>query len=173
MKHAKSELGSDVLTVGGESAGATLAVATLIRLRDRHDYTRVRAASLAYGNYDASMTPSQSLAPDERNPVSVVGKTSLRKFVEAYLPEGVNPRDPDVSPLYADVHGMPPALFTVGTIDPLLDDSLFLHARWIAAGNDAELAVYPGASHAFNSLPMAQGRVADARLDRFLKRAIA
>jgi acetyl esterase len=171
--HAKAELGSDVLTLGGESAGATLAVATLIRLRDRHDYSRVRAVSLAYGNYDASMTPSQSLAPDEGNPVSFVGKTSLRKFVETYLPAGVNPREPDVSPLYADVRGMPPALFTVGTIDPLLDDSLFLHARWVAAGNQAELAVYPGASHAFNSLPMPQGRVADARIDRFLKRAIA
>jgi acetyl esterase len=172
VKHAKSELGSDVLTLGGESAGATLAVATLIRLRDRHDYTRVRAVSLAYGNYDASMTPSQSLAPDEGSPISFVGKTSLRKFVEAYLPAGVNPRDPDVSPLYADVHRMPPALFTVGTIDPLLDDSLFLHARWIAAGNDAELAVYPGASHAFNSLPMPQGAAADARIARFLKGAI-
>jgi acetyl esterase len=36
MKNAKSEFGTDVLTIGGESAGATLAVATLLRLRDRH-----------------------------------------------------------------------------------------------------------------------------------------
>jgi acetyl esterase/lipase len=171
VKNAKSEFGTDVLTIGGESAGTTLAVATLVRLRDRHGYAGFRAASLAYGNVDASMTPSQSLAPDKGAPVTFVGKSSLRKFVEAYLPSGTNPRDPDVSPLYSDLNHMPRALFTVGTLDPLLDDSLFMHARWIAAGNEAELAVYPGAPHAFNALPMPQGPEADARIDAFLKRA--
>ena len=38
---------------------------------------------------------------------------------------------------------MPPAFFTVGTADALLDDTLFMHARWIAAGNNAQLAIYP------------------------------
>jgi acetyl esterase len=51
--------------------------------------------------------------------------------------------------------------------------SLFLHARWIAAGNEAELAVYPGAPHAFNSLPMPQGPAANARIEAFLKRAVS
>ena len=53
-----------------------------------------------------------------------MGRTSLRKYVEAYLPTGVDPRGPDVFPLYANLHGLPPALFTIGTADPLLDDSL-------------------------------------------------
>jgi acetyl esterase len=52
----------------------------------------------------------------------------------------------------------------------LLDDSMFLHARWLAAGNEAELAVYPGAPHGFNSLGMPQAAAADARIDDFLKR---
>src|SRR5204863_507009 len=49
-------------------------------------------------------------------------------------------RDPQFSPLYADLRGLPPALLTVGTLDPLLDDSVFLAARWELAGNEATLA---------------------------------
>lgn len=168
-KHAKSELGTDVLTIGGESAGATLAAATLLRLRDRHGYTGFRAANMTCGNFDASMTPSQLRAGDG----GIVGKVGLRKYVEAYLPAGRDRRDPDVSPLYANLEKMPPALFTVGTIDSLLDDSLFMHARWVAAANSATLAIYPGAIHAFTTLPMPQSPAANARIDAFLKRAIS
>jgi acetyl esterase len=170
LKNAKSEFGSDALTIGGESAGATLTAATVLRMRDRHGYTGFRAANLAYGNFDSSMTPSQRHTPEKG---ILVGRTSIHKFREAYLPKGVDPQDPDVSPLYANLKNMPPAIFTVGTIDPLLDDSLFLYARWISAGNEAELAVYPGAPHAFNIFPMPQGPAANARIDGFLKRAIS
>ncbi|MGA9884843.1 MAG: alpha/beta hydrolase fold domain-containing protein [Candidatus Acidiferrales bacterium] len=166
----KAEFGTDALTIGGESAGATLAAATLLRMRDRHSYTGFRAANLSYGNYDTSMTPSQSLSPERG---LLVGKLSIRKFAEAYLPKGVDPRDPDVSPLWARLEKMPPAIFTVGTLDPLLDDSMFMYARWIAAGNEAQLAVYPGAPHVFNMAPMPQAAEANARIDSFLKNAIA
>jgi acetyl esterase/lipase len=64
------------------------------------------------------------------------------------------------------------SLSTVGTFDPLLDDSMFLHARWFAAENEVELAVYPGAPHGFNSLGMPQAAAADARIDHFLKRSL-
>jgi acetyl esterase len=170
VKNAKSEFGTDALTIGGESAGATLAAAVLLRMRDRHGYTGFRGANLTYGNYDSSMTPSQMLSPDRG---ILVGKLSIQKFREAYLPKEVDPRDPDVSALYADLKNMPPAIFTIGTIDPLLDDTLFMYARWIAAGNEAELAIYPGAPHAFNNFPLPQGAAANARIDAFLKRTIS
>src|SRR5579862_2009815 len=109
VKNAKSEFGSDVLTIGGESAGATLTAATLLRMRDRHGYTGFRAANLSYGNFDSSMTPSQARSPEKG---ILVGKTSIKKFCEAYLPKGVDPRNPDVSALYADLKNMPPAIFT-------------------------------------------------------------
>jgi acetyl esterase len=172
-----SEFGSkaaEALTIGGESAGAGLAVATLVRMRDRHGYSGFRAASLSYGNYDAGMTPSQRLGPDlgEHGPVNHVAPESLRKYVETFLPPGMDPRDPDVSPLYARLHRMPPALFTVGTLDPLIDDTLFLHARWVASGNRAELAIYPGAPHGFTAMPAPLGPPAEARIDAFLAKAL-
>jgi hypothetical protein len=158
-----------LLTIGGESAGATLSAPILVRMRDRHNYTGFRAAILTYGNFDSSMTPSQRLSPDEG---ILVGKRSIEKFTEAYLPKDADPRHPDISALYADLRHLPPALFTVGTLDPLLDDTLFMYARWIAAGNDAELALYPGAPHAFNLLGMPQQDAANARIDAFLRAAI-
>jgi acetyl esterase/lipase len=169
IERGRSEFGTDVLVIGGESAGATLSAAVLLRMRDRHGYTGFRAANLTYGNFDSSMTPSQMLAPDKG---ILVGKTSIRKFTEAYLPKGVDPRNPDVSALYADLRNMPAAIFTVGTLDPLLDDTLFMYARWIAAGNKADLAIYPGAPHAFNALGLPQAAEANARIDAFLLQAI-
>ena len=170
IKNGKKEFGTEVLTIGGESAGATLAAAILLRMRDRHGYTGFRAANLSYGNYDSSMTPSQILSPDRG---ILVGKLSIKKFCEAYLPKGVDPRNPDVSALYADLKNMPRAIFTIGTVDPLLDDTLFMYSRWIAAGNEAELAIYPGAPHAFNVFPLPQAPEANARIDAFLKRAVS
>jgi acetyl esterase/lipase len=65
---------------------------------------------------------------------------------------------------------MPPALFTVGTADALLDDTLFMHARWIAAGNDAELEIHPGGAHGFTLFPNALADKAAATMDAFLRR---
>lgn len=77
---------------------------------------------------------------------------------------------PASSPVYADLRGLPPALFTVGSIDPLVDDSLFMHTRWQAAGNASELAIYPGGVHGFNSLDGELARAANLDMARFLAR---
>jgi acetyl esterase len=58
---------------------------------------------------------------------------------------------------------MPAALFSCGTLDPLLDDTLFMAARWQAAGNPAELAIYPGAPHEFLNLSDRISAASDAR----------
>jgi acetyl esterase len=168
VKNAEAEFGTNVIAIGGESAGATLSAATVLRMRDRHGYTGFRAANLLYGAYDSSMTPSQKLLGAR---ALLIGTIEIQKFAEAYVREGTDRRNPDLSPLYADLTGLPPALFTIGTCDPLLDDSLFMYSRWIAAGNEGELAIYPGGAHAFNAFPLAMAAEANARCDAFLKRA--
>jgi acetyl esterase/lipase len=154
--------------IGGESAGAYLAATTLLRL-PRGSFA---AANLAYGVYDWSRTPSR-LAADERTPV--IPASTMRFFDDAFMPgfPDERRRDPDVSPLYADLHGLPPALFTVGTLDPLLDDTLFMHARWRAAGNRAELVVYDECVHGFDLFPLAVAREANDAQHEFLKEALA
>jgi acetyl esterase len=54
----------------------------------------------------------------------------------------------------------------------LLDDTLFMHARWVAAGNEAELAVYPGGAHGFTLFPSNLSRSAITGMDAFLNRAL-
>jgi acetyl esterase len=170
IKNSKSEFGSDLLTIGGESAGGHLSVVTLLRLRDRHGFTGFKAANLVFGAYDLSMTPSQKAFGDRR---LVLRTIDIIKFSEAYLAnvDTKDWRDPDISPLYAHLTGMPPALFTIGTSDALLDDSLFMYTRWIAAGNQAELAIYPGGAHGFTAFPFALAYAAHERMDAFLARA--
>ncbi len=142
------------LAIGGDSAGGHLTAATLLALRDRHGLRGAfGAAVLQYGAFDLGMTPSQRLW-GERN--LVLSTPIIHWFGDQFLPgrDREQRRDPTISPLYAALHDLPPAIFTIGTADALLDDSLFMAARWRAAGNRAELRVWPEAPHGFLSLPM-------------------
>ncbi|WP_242893288.1 alpha/beta hydrolase [Actinomadura litoris] len=169
LDHAADRFGADRLLIAGESAGAHLAVLTLLRLGA--DAPAFRAAQLSYGVFDLSMTPSQRDGADKL----FTSTPAMRWFYDQYLP-GLAPeerRDPAISPLYADVRGMPPARFTVGTEDPLLDDSLFMAARWRAAGNDTELEVVAEGIHGFASFPLTIARREIDRQSGYLARAVA
>lgn len=135
------------LFIGGESAGAYLAVTTLLRLRAMGLTDRFRAAVLNYGLFDLGLTPSARNWGDR---YAIISTPILRRYIDAFVPSGVDVRSAEVSPFYARLDDLPPALFSVGTLDPLLDDSLLMSQRWLAAGNEATLAVYPGGIHAFS-----------------------
>ncbi len=155
---------SPTVLIGGESAGANLVVTTLLRLRDRHGLCPFAGALLCYGWYDLGLSPSM------RNwgPASLVLSTPHSDWLAAgYV--GTADREarraPEVSPLHADLHGLPPALISVGTADPLIDDSMFLAARWHQAGNPTELDIYPEGMHGYDSVPIA---LADVAMDRYV-----
>ena len=169
LANAKKEFGTDALTIGGESAGGHLTAVTILRLRDRHGYTGWRGANIVYGAFDLSLTPSQRQFGNTR---LVLRTIDMQQFYNAFLPNVTERRDPDISPLYADLKGLCPALFSVGTKDPLLDDTLFMHARWVAAGNKAELTIYPGGAHGFTLFPNELSENATARMEAFLNRVL-
>jgi acetyl esterase/lipase len=156
LERAMSEFGADRVLIGGGSAGAHLAAVTLLRMRDRHDAAnRFVAADLVFGLYDLSAT-----SPSGR----ILAPTS-KFYIDAYLRRVPKTKriGSDVSPLFADLHGMPPALFTVGTLDAFYEDNLAMAMRWLAAGNLAELAVYPESPHAFTVFPTAMAHAANRR----------
>ena len=165
------DFGGDTLAIGGESAGAHLSALTMLRLRDKHDRMPFKAANLVFGVFDLGMTPSARQFGNER---LVLRTLDIHKFGEGFLPNTTEEqkRAPEFSPLYADLRGLCPALFTIGTKDALLDDSLFMYARWVAAGNSGELDIYPGACHGFIAFPCAQTFASLKKQTAFLNAAL-
>jgi acetyl esterase len=170
-EHGPSALGTDRLVIGGGSAGAHLAALTLLRLRDRHDMARrFCGANLVYGVYDLGRTPSQRAM----SATPIMDSSHMEPMYQRLLP-GLDPeqrRDPAISPLYADLRELPPALFSIGTLDPLLDDSLFMAERWAMAGNYARLDIYPDSPHGFTILPTKMAAAFVAREQEFLVDAV-
>jgi len=166
IEQSMARFGTARLQIGGDSVGASLAVLVLLRLRARGLALRFSGAVLNVGSYDFSGTPSQRASTD----ALFLSPERLRATRGSAFP-GLDRealRDPSISALYADLRGLPPALFSVGTNDAVCDDSLFMAARWEQAGNRTELAVYPGATHLFLGEQNEQAGKARARIVAFL-----
>jgi acetyl esterase/lipase len=173
LEVSRREFGVSAMFIGGRTAGAHLAALTALRLRDRHGAAdRIAGLSLMNGLFDLSMTPSQRQAGDD---TLITNADDIKRVLDEFLPGTTceERRDPSISPLYADLTGMPPALFTCGTLDPLLDDTLFMAARWQAAGNMTELALYPDAPHGFVWLDIAMAHAAQRRVQQWIDDRLA
>lgn len=161
--------GLKFLAIGGESAGAHLSVNALLRLRDNHKLRPFHAAVLIAGAYDLAMTPSAAKFSSNL----ILRRKDMVNFSACFLANDEDRRDPDVSPLYADLEGMPPAHFVVGTCDPLLDDSIFMAHCWRQLQRDTEFEIYPGGCHVFNYFEeLEQARQSNAQIHAFLRRQI-
>ncbi|ESR26255.1 alpha/beta hydrolase [Lutibaculum baratangense] len=173
FSHGEREFGARDVFMGGESAGAHLAACAALGLKgSRADFDRLKGIVLFYGAFDLTATPSARRAgPDSL----VLHGPSLREGLQKLTPglTDAERRSPELSPLYADLTGMPPAIILVGTLDPLLDDSRMLAERWREQGGEAELVVAPEAPHAFNRLMTRMARRTNAHVRRWLQERLA
>jgi acetyl esterase len=162
--------GTDKIVIGGESAGAVLAAVTALRLRDRHGYKDLAGLNLSQGAFDLRFTPGVRAFGSRR---LILNTETVRCHIGRYLDgTGADRESPDVSPIFADLSDLPRALFTVGTMDPLIDDNTYMYMRWITAGSPARLDVYPGAIHGFNLFDTQLGADARKRTNAFISEVI-
>lgn len=169
IEHASEEFGTDRIVIGGPSAGAHLAATTVLRMRDRHDFTDFAGAVYVYGFLDLGLTPS---ARDYGDRPLVLNTPLCHWFADAYA-RGADVTDPDVSPLFADFEGHPPAFIVIGTLDPLLDDSLLLADRLIEAGVDTDVHLSTGSAHGFTSSTVPASDRANAAIHDWIRGAVA
>jgi acetyl esterase len=134
------------IAIGGDSAGANLALSTCLTLRDRGEGDRIAAALFNYGFFDADFdTPSQRAHGGEGK---LLTTEELRGYLNHYL--GDAPwTDPLALPALASLHDLPPSFHVIASCDPLADGDRAMARRLKEAGNAVVAREYRGATHSF------------------------
>ena len=160
------------IAVFGESTGAM--VLALAAIRARESGLSLRAQVLVNPAVDLTSAGFEHASISRHADSPTLTVTQMRLFQKLAVPPGTDPRT--VSPLYADdLGGLAPALVVVPTLDPVADHGRCYAERLRAAGTPARLTEYPGATHAFLSMPgvVPQAKAARAEIAEFLRGALA
>jgi acetyl esterase/lipase len=173
----KQGIAAKKIVVGGDSAGGGLTLALLQHLRESGEEAPA-CAWLASPWTDLTMS-GDTMSSDTRASKDAVDplihKAYLEELAQAYAPVGVDRKDPRISPLFADLRGLPPLLIQVGSDETLLADS----TRFAQAAGAAEVAVtleiWPKMIHAWPlwNAHLEPGRAALAQLGAFARRWLA
>lgn len=178
IDHGEKEFGTTLSFIGGESAGANLALlATLELLRSadvKHSSVRLKGLLLHYGSYSLQWHPSTKIF--KKQPTLILDEHMLDHFRSAYLPNARSEdwSAPEVSPFFcgSEGSGASPAFISCGTEDCLLEDSVFMGVRWMMAGGEAVVKCYPGSPHGFILFPEAahdNTKIAMSHLEAFIR----
>jgi epsilon-lactone hydrolase len=145
------------IAVGGDSAGGALTLALAGDLKRRGD--KLPGCLWLISPWtDLTMSGASLTSKNAIDPL--IHKDYLEELAAAYLPAGMDRKDPRVSPLYADLRGLPPTLIQVGSAETLLDDSTRLAAAAGASDVSVTLEVWPHMIHAW---PMWNARLEPGR----------
>jgi acetyl esterase/lipase len=145
------------IAIGGDSAGAGLALGLIGRLRDAHEELPACAWLISPWT-DLTMSSSSLASKAAVDPL--IHKEYLNELADAYLPAGMDREDPRVSPLYADLRNFPPILIQVGSSETLLNDATRFAARAGAADVAVTLEIWPNMIHAW---PLWNAHLEDGR----------
>ena len=156
------------LTVAGDSAGGGLALALLVSLRDAGD--PLPAAAMLFSPWTDLAGTGETLRTNHRWDAMFPGQ-GMDRAAAPYL-AGADPRNPLASPLYAELHGLPPLLLHAGSWEILLDDSRRVVERARAAGTQATLETWPVVPHVWQLFPMPETGQSMRKAIAFLRAAV-
>ncbi len=158
------------IVVGGISAGGGLTLALLLAARDAGDPLPAAAVPISAWT---DLTQSGESFHTKADVDPSISKAYLDRMAQYFL-NGIDPKTPLASPLYADLRGLPPLLVQVGSAETMLNDSTELAERAKAAGVDVILEVWEDMIHgwhgAAHSLP--EARQAIQRIGEFYRERV-
>jgi monoterpene epsilon-lactone hydrolase len=155
------------IAFAGDSAGGNLALAAMLALRERGLPLPVSAVLMSPWT-DLAATGASYVSRAEADPIHQ--RPMILVLAKNYLGGQGDPCDPLVSPLYADLTGLPPLLIQVGDSETVLDDSVMFADKARAAGIDVSLEVWDGMIHVFQMFELPEARRAIASIAGFLNR---
>lgn len=157
------------ITIAGDSAGGYFTLMTLVRLRNDGTSLPAGAVCLSPGT-DLAFTTTPSESYIENAPTDpVLADLGIFWWAEAYL-AGADPRSPLISPLYADLTGLPPILIQVSTSEMLYDDSTRFVERAKAAGVDVTLQTWDDTLHVFQASGLPESKEAITKISEFVQK---
>ncbi len=138
---------SNRLVIGGDSAGANLSIATCLALRSRSALDGVLGMLLCYGVYDSGLETESY----ERYAHSgyVLSREEMLEFWRCYVRSPADLDDPLVSPLRAELRGLPSAFLVIAECDVLHDENVEMAVKLTESGVDVQATVYEGTTHSF------------------------
>jgi monoterpene epsilon-lactone hydrolase len=145
------------IAVGGDSAGGNLTLGLINRLRAAGEPLPACAWLISPWT-DLTMSGSTLATKDAVDPL--IHEAYLDELADAYAPPSIDRRDPQISPLFADLRGFPPALIQVGSAETLLADATRLALAAGVADVDVTLQIWPHMIHAW---PVWNAKLADGR----------
>lgn len=159
---------SNSIALAGDSAGGNLALATLLSLREQNIPLPAAAAGMSVWT---DLTASGKSYETRVSVDPIDSRKMILGLAKGYLGDA-DPRNPLASPLFADLHGLPPLLLQVGDREIVLDDSRNFAEKARAAGVDVQLEVWDDMIHVFQqfTVELPQATEAIESIGRFLKK---
>lgn len=154
----------------GFSAGGGLALSALVSLRDTH--VALPAGGVLISPWtDLAGTGESVVTRAEADPWLT---DEMNRFHAALYANGRDLRHPLISPLYADMQGLPPLLIHVGSDEIMLDDSKRVAERAKSAGVEVTLEVWEGLWHVFHAFAyrLAEGKQAIEQIGEFIRKKL-
>ncbi len=135
--------------LAGDSAGGGLTLATLLALKEKGGHMPAGGILLSPWT---DLTASGESATSRAEADPMITMSALLEIAKTYYADS-NPKDPLISPVFADLSGLPPLLIQVGDAEVLLDDASRLADNAMAAGVSVQYQVWEEAFHVFQAMP--------------------